>query len=302
MTTQQHAAPNAAPAPFRIPVFYTPEMVADAASFSRSAAKPQWVVEAWRRDDAPLEVLAPQPLTVDELSTAHDRTHVEEILDCRRPNGFGNRLPAVARALPFTSGAMYAAAKAALENGRVAVAPVSGFHHAAWDHNHGFCTFNGLAIAARLLRRRHLAQRVGILDCDEHEGDGTDEIIERLGIDWIHHHTVGAEHYSAKDARRFLDGLPAVLEEMKRFGCEVVLYQAGADPHVDDPFGGFLTDAQLQERDEIVFDTCRRLALPVAWNLAGGYRLDADDKPTPVVEVHRRTMQACVRTYATRSA
>jgi hypothetical protein len=54
--------------------------------------------------------------------------------------------------------------------------------------------------------------------------------------------------------------------------CDVLLYQAGADPHIDDPLGGWLTDAQLAQRDRLVFETCRELGLPVAWNLAGGYQ------------------------------
>lgn len=51
---------------------------------------------------------------------------------------------------------------------------------------------------------------------------------------------------------------------------DVVLYQAGADPHVDDPQGGYLTTEQLAERDFMVFCECRQRGLPIAWNLAGG--------------------------------
>ena len=54
--------------------------------------------------------------------------------------------------------------------------------------------------------------------------------------------------------------------------CSVLLYQAGADPHIDDPLGGALTSSQLARRDTIVFDGCRVLGLPIAWNLAGGYQ------------------------------
>ena len=77
----------------------------------------------------------------------------------------------------------------------------------------------------------------------------------------------------------------------------MLLYQAGADPHVDDPLGGFLDDDQLAERDRIVFQVCRDERLPVAWNLAGGYQLDKDQQPSPVINIHRRTMMECRRVF-----
>ena len=68
-----------------------------------------------------------------------------------------------------------------------------------------------------------------------------------------------------------------------------MLYQAGADCHVDDPLGGWLTTEQMLRRDEMVFAGLAALRVPVAWNLAGGYQ-------TPirkVLELHDNTMGAC---------
>jgi len=53
---------------------------------------------------------------------------------------------------------------------------------------------------------------------------------------------------------------------------DLLLYQAGADPQVDDPLAGWLTSEQLRERDRIVFEHCAGRVLPIAWNLAGGYQ------------------------------
>jgi hypothetical protein len=39
--------------------------------------------------------------------------------------------------------------------------------------------------------------------------------------------------------------------------ADVVLYQAGADPHQNDPLGGWMTTTQLRERDALVFETAR---------------------------------------------
>ncbi|MEI6269080.1 MAG: hypothetical protein WCP01_09395, partial [Methylococcaceae bacterium] len=75
------------------------------------------------------------------------------------------------------------------------------------------------------------------------------------------------------------------------------LYQAGADPHIDDPLGGWMTTLQLYQRDMIVFKTAREMNLPVAWNLAGGYQRDENGELLPVLQIHDNTMKACLSTY-----
>ena len=72
-----------------------------------------------------------------------------------------------------------------------------------------------------------------------------------------------------------------------------MLYQAGADPHVDDPLGGWLTTAQLHERDRRVFAAARRIGLPVAWNLAGGYQSPL----RKVLDIHDNTLRACAGVF-----
>jgi acetoin utilization deacetylase AcuC-like enzyme len=75
--------------------------------------------------------------------------------------------------------------------------------------------------------------------------------------------------------------------------CDLLMYQAGADPHVDDPLGGFLTTEQLTRRDEIVFSVARTLGIPVVWNLAGGYQ----EPVYEVLKIHNNTMRACIAAY-----
>jgi acetoin utilization deacetylase AcuC-like enzyme len=278
-----------------LPVYFSPLMVADSASYSPSAAKPLQVIESWRRLGVRLDERVPEAATVDELSRAHDRAFVEGVLAGRVANGFGNRSLEVARSLPWTSGAMRSAARHAWRHGGVAVAPCSGFHHAGWRGPAGFCTFNGLMVTATALHAEG-ARRVGVLDCDMHYGDGTDDVIEVLGAsDWVHHFTAGAKYARPSQARAFFRELPEVL---RGFGdCDVVLYQAGADPHVDDPLGGWLTTAQLRERDAVVFSTLKALGVPVAWNLAGGYQREPDGSIPKVLEVHDNTLRACAEVF-----
>lgn len=275
----------------RIPVYYTPAMVADGESFSPSASKPAEVMNSWMALGVPLAVHEPPPVSRDQLARAHDPAYVDDILGGRRENGFGNTSAAVASSLPWTSGAMLAAGREALRNRQVAVAPCSGFHHGAYEAAFGYCTFNGLMVTALALHDSGSVQRIGILDFDEHYGDGTDDIIERLGLDWIVHHTEGKVVHSSEESEGFIRDIPSIVSSMSR--CDLILYQAGADPHVDDPLGGWLTTAQLLERDRLVFQSARALSVPVAWNLAGGYQ-------TPlrrVLDIHDNTMRACEKAY-----
>ena len=274
-----------------IPVFYDDRMVADAQSFSPSAGKPREVVESWQRFRAALDFPTFGPATVDQLCRAHASDYVRGVLSGKIPNGFGNTLPEVARALPWTSGAMLAAARAAIANGCVAVAPVSGFHHACYREGGGFCTFNGLMVAALALQAEDKVRCVGILDYDMHYGNGTVDILRRVSSEVIVHYTAGEEYRFEDQAAGFLAGIPTQVRNFA--GCDVLLYQAGADPHVNDPLGGWLTGPQLAERDRLVFRTCQELGLPVAWNLAGGYQ----DPLRKVLDIHDATMRACIATY-----
>jgi acetoin utilization deacetylase AcuC-like enzyme len=274
-----------------ISVFFSSTMVADSESFSPSASKPAAMVESWLKLGVPIAVREPQPATREDLIRAHDPAYVDGILTGRLKNGFGNTSAAVAASLPFTTGAMLSAAREALRNGRVAVAPCSGFHHADYSHAAGFCTFNGLVVSAAALRANGEANRVGILDFDQHYGDGTDEIIDHLGIDWITHYTAGGSYWSRDQALTFLGEIAAIVESMRY--CDVILYQAGADPHVDDPLGGWLTTKQLFERDRLVFRAAKTAGIPIAWNLAGGYQSPL----RKVLDIHDNTMRACVAEF-----
>ena len=108
-----------------VPVFFSDDtVVAEANSYSPSAGKPALVVRDWRDHQFPIDIKAVTPVTREQLSLAHDRAFVDAILDSTRKNGFGNTLASVARSLPFTSGALLCAAREALQNRRVACAPV----------------------------------------------------------------------------------------------------------------------------------------------------------------------------------
>ena len=176
-------------------VFYSPnQTVRDNNSYSPSAGKPEQVVKQFLRTGRVDVRDGWMPLSQDEIAVAHDAKFVDDILNRRRPNGFGNMLASVAASLPYTTGSFYRAAEYALINNTVAMSPTSGFHHSGYSSCHGFCTFNGLMITAFLLWQNHSVNKLGIIDFDAHYGDGTQDIINNVAgaQDLVEHLTFGA--------------------------------------------------------------------------------------------------------------
>lgn len=287
----------------KIPVYFRPEMSVDRnRSFSPSAGKPALAVKDWLDRDLPIEVRSFDPVSRAQLQSVHDWTYVEAVFAGVEDNGFGNNDPAVAEACRYTCGSMVTAALQAArrpeQGGRtdwIVCSPSSGFHHAHYGSGGGFCTFNGLALAALALSRQ--GPRAAILDLDQHYGNGTADILRELRLD--------VPMYSWRGARPspsdFLRGLPHLVNELLD-GCDVLLYQAGADPHVDDPLGGYMTTEELRMRDRLVFATALKARVPVAWNLAGGYQRDEFGTIAPTLAIHRNTMAEAVEQMAQATA
>ena len=268
-------------------IVYSEEMVAPAQGYSPSAAKPAKVMAAWMEHWPDTEVRPAMPASLQDLYRAHDADYVDDVLSMRQPNGFGTKSQEVNASLAYTSGALLTAARWALAKGGAVAAPVSGFHHACWRSGGGFCTFNGLMVAALALQAERPELKVGILDYDYHYGNGTDNILSELHCDRIVHVTAGAQWHTSDQAPAFLSNIEADLDSIG--ACDIVLYQAGADPHIDDPLGGFLTTAELANRDWKVFSGLRERRIPVAWDLAGGYQTPLDK----VIEIHVNTFAQC---------
>lgn len=272
-----------------IEVFYNPLMNCETGGFSPSGSKPGQVTEDWQRHNLACDYIHDFAAAQDsDLEFAHSKTYVQDIFTGELDNGHGNTSPAVATACRWTVGSMCAASRRALKVG-VACSPSSGFHHAGWKANHGFCTFNGLMVAAQKLLDDGSVERVGILDFDFHYGDGTDDIISALEL---------SEHVAnvARKGRELLEHreIERLIDEME---CDIVLYQAGADQHKDDPLGGLFTTVELRERDRLVFEHCCRTEIPIVWCLAGGYQKTPNGSIAPVLEIHRNTMLECAKAF-----
>lgn len=210
-------------------------------------------------------------------------------------------------------GATIAAARVALAEG-VAAQLAGGTHHAYAGKGSGFCVFNDVAVAARLMqaewhrRGRSALLRVLVVDLDVHQGNGTasifkdDDSVFTLSLHGARNFPFRKEpsdldvelpdgctdaHYLAA-----LDG--ALQQAFDAHGQEppgLVFYVAGADPHEGDRLGRLkLTLEGLAERDRRVLQACAARGIPLAVSMAGGYGHCIDD----TVDVHEQTMRLCL--------
>lgn len=242
---------------------------------------------------AGVSLTEPQPADPDVAALVHDRAYVDSVAaasvapEIERRIGFPVT-PAVARRSFFSVGGTIAAARRALADG-FAANVAGGSHHAMPDGGSGYCVLNDLAITARLLLTTGEISRLLVIDLDVHQGDGTARCLS--GVEGAHTFSIHAERnfpvrkaLSNRDVA-LPDGtgdtayletlaaeLPALFEAARP---DLVLVQAGVDPHADDRLGRLsLTDAGLIDRDRMVRDSCRRHGVPLAATLGGGYDSD----------------------------
>ena len=207
-----------------------------------------------------------------------------------------------------SSGATLAAAREAMSRGWSANL-AGGTHHAFRDRGEGFCVFNDAAIAARALQVEAGLQRVAIVDCDVHQGNGTASIF--AGDDSVFTFSIhGARNFPfAKEASdldidladgtgddEYLWHLERGLDEtLERARPQLAIYLAGADPYEGDRLGRLkLTKRGLARRDEHVLATLRARGIPVAIAMAGGYARDIEDS----VEIHANTILTAQRLHS----
>jgi acetoin utilization deacetylase AcuC-like enzyme len=175
-----------------------------------------------------------------------------------------------------------------------------GLHHAFPNHGEGFCPFNDVAVAVRVLQSLGV-ERVAIVDLDVHHGNGTAFIFEsdpRIFTFSMHQQHLypmwkprGSLDIGLADNTgdaRYLDALSAALPQVMASDPECVFYLAGADPYEDDQLGGLrLTREGLRARDRLVVDTVGASGVPLVVTLAGGYARRVDD----TVAIHAATIE-----------
>jgi acetoin utilization deacetylase AcuC-like enzyme len=252
------------------------------------------------------ELCVPRAATDEELESVHDPGYVRRVRDGSlspqeiRRMGFPWSPELVERSRRSVGGTLQAS-RSAMENG-IAVNLSGGTHHAFRDRGEGFCVFNDVAVAARMMHREGRARRVAILDLDVHQGNGTAAIFaDDPAVYTLSVH--GANNFPFRKEKSDLDldlpdfaGDDLFLDAVQRgvetaltaSDPELAIFLAGADPFEGDGLGRLgVSKAGLGERDRIVFERCRDAGVPVAVVMGGGYALRIED----TVDIHFATVK-----------
>ena len=250
----------------------------------------------------------------DWLILAHTSDYVDAYLtgtlDARamRRIGFPWNAQLVNRTCTALGGTVLAA-QLALQAG-IACNCAGGTHHAFPDFGSGYCIFNDLGVAARVLQQQGLAQKILIVDLDVHQGDGTALIFQddptvftfsmhcadnfpfrKQQSDLDVELAIGSEDEDY--LRTLAEYLPDLLSAVKP---DIVFYDAGVDPHKDDKLGKLaLSDRGLHRRDRYVLESCLRQGIPVAGVIGGGYDTDHDRLARRHCTLHRAASEVFER-------
>lgn len=252
----------------------------------------------------------PEAASDEEILRAHSADYLRRVvageLDAAEQRRIGFPwTPQMVERSRRSAGATLAACRSALAEG-CAANLAGGTHHAHTDFGSGFCVFNDAAIAALAMRAEGRAERIAIVDCDVHQGDGTAAILAgQADVFTLSLH--GARNFPFRKMSSDLDieladatgdeeylaaletGLAVVFD---RFGPDLVIYLAGADPYCDDRFGRLgLSFEGLAERDRRVLGRCLTARIPVAIAMAGGYARNVAD----TVRIHATTVSTAAR-------
>jgi acetoin utilization deacetylase AcuC-like enzyme len=232
----------------------------------------------------------PTPSTRDELLLVHTPDYVDRFTsgaltrDEERRLGFPWSQALVERSYRAAGGTLDAAVRA-LDDG-IAMNLAGGTHHAFPSHGEGFCVFNDVAVAVRVLQRDGRIARAAIVDLDVHQGNGTNAVFtgdDRVFTFSMHgrknypfHKVPGSLDVELDDRigdDEYLESLANVLPRVLNAARpDVVVYLAGADPYVGDRLGRLaLSFDGLARRDAFVLGQCREVGLPVVVTIAGGY-------------------------------
>jgi acetoin utilization deacetylase AcuC-like enzyme len=264
------------------------------------------VYERIRASERDVVVVDPQPASWQQLRMVHTPEYlaklqtgdfdVHELAQLEVPWSPG----IVEGFRSMTGGTIEAAHQALSVSNRFRAFHVGGgFHHAFANHGEGFCLFNDVAVAIRLLVDEGRVERAAVIDLDVHHGNGTAFIFENdprvftFSMHQQHNYPalkprgsldVGLDDGAGDEA--YLTRLEAALPRVMAHAPQIAFYLAGADPYEDDLLGGLaLTKGGLRTRDRMVMKACADARVPLVVLLAGGYARNLQD----TVDIHCAT-------------
>ncbi len=251
----------------------------------------------------------PEPCSVETLKEVHTEDYINKIknktLDKNEIRKIGFPLvDSVVRRSFIATGGTVLATKLALNYG-IACNTAGGSHHATSNEGAGFCVFNDVAVAAKYLTSRGLANKILIIDLDVHQGNGNSEIFKNdtQVFTFSMHAKV---NYPAKKSisdldieleenledREYIDILKNNLKYLNEIEFDFVFYIAGVDIHYNDRLGKLkISDNGIFERDELVIENFFSNKIPICGVLGGGYNEDFNK----LVELHSSLHKTCAK-------
>ncbi|MCG3862564.1 MULTISPECIES: histone deacetylase [unclassified Photobacterium] len=254
----------------------------------------------------------PSKASIETIKSLHDTDYVDALLYNRLPAakmrriGFPWSEALITRTL-FSTGGTQLTVDLALEHG-IAIHLSGGYHHAHYDFGSGFCLFNDLAIAAKHALSYPHIDKVMIIDCDVHHGDGTATLLANEP-DVITFSVHCDKNFPARKPNSdfdlaleretstsdYLAALQGVLPlALALHQPDLVIYDAGVDIHQHDELGYFnVSKDGLYHRDHYILSQCQTQNIPVAAVIGGGYRKNHQD----LVELHLQLIHAALAVH-----
>ncbi len=236
-------------------------------------------------------ILTPLPANREQVLLAHQVEYVDAFLNGQlsdkqmRKIGMRPWQPEfVERTLAILGGSI-AALHAAVEAGGIAGNLAGGTHHAYADYGEGFCVFNDLAVCAHIARSDYGLQRIAIIDCDVHQGNGT-AVMFTDDPDVLTFSIHGEKNFPFKKETSDLDvslpdgcldeaylaALDKALIDIEDFSADIIFFQAGCDPLQEDRLGKLsLTRSGLQQRNARILALMEKWNVPLVIFMGGGY-------------------------------
>jgi acetoin utilization deacetylase AcuC-like enzyme len=249
----------------------------------------------------------PNAASIEQIKLCHESHYVETFIHgnlsekAEKEMGFPWSKTLVDRTL-LSVGASISAAEYALQH-KLGVNLAGGYHHAQYDHGAGFCIFNDHAITAKHLINTNQVDKVVILDCDVHQGDGTANILNNneqivtcslhCGKNYPRNKIQSTLDFELKKGCRdeeYLKTLQQALDMIARFyRPDFMIYNAGADIFEKDELGLInVSISGVRQRDQLVIEFCNNHQIPLSIGLGGGYQRDE----TQLIEVHKQLLFA----------
>ena len=251
----------------------------------------------------------PNPCSIETLKEAHSEKYILDVKNKKlsekdiKKIGFPLNDSVVRRSFVATGGTVLAS-KLAINYG-IACNTAGGSHHANFDGGAGYCVFNDVAVAAKYLLNRGLANRILIVDLDVHQGNGNSDIFkDNKNVFTFSMHS--KSNYPAKKSlsdldvelkdntedKEYLDILKFNLANLNDENFDFVFYIAGVDIHYNDRLGKLkITDQGINLRDSIVIDNFFSKRIPICGVLGGGYNKDFNK----LIELHSSLHKTCAK-------